>query len=69
MRFRDIHIRAISQKMPQPSVTKIPLEITYLQFHSYFLGAVDSTFLTRPAIQYVNGMSASGVPIQYQQYI
>ena len=32
----DIHIMAISQEMPQPSITKIHLKITYLKFHSYF---------------------------------
>ena len=35
----DIHIRAISQEMPQPSITKICLKITCLKFHSNFPGA------------------------------
>ena len=35
----DIHIRAISQEMPQPSVIEIRLKITYLKFNSNFLGA------------------------------
>ena len=35
----DIHIKAISQEIPQPSVTKICLKITYLKFHSNFPGA------------------------------
>ena len=35
----DIHIRAISQEMLQPSITKICLKITYLKFHSNFPGA------------------------------
>ena len=35
----DINIRAISQEMPQPSVTKICLKITCLKFHSNFPGA------------------------------
>ena len=35
----DIHSRAISQEMPQPSITKIRLKITYLTFHSHFPGA------------------------------
>ena len=35
----DIHVRAISQEMPQPSITKICLKITCLKFHSYFPGA------------------------------
>ena len=30
----DIHMRAISQKMPQPSITKISSKITCLKFHS-----------------------------------
>ena len=37
----DIHIGAISQEMPQPSVTKIrsKIFIQYLKFHSKFPGA------------------------------
>ena len=35
----DIHIRAISQEMPQPSIPKMGLKITYLKFHSNFSGA------------------------------
>ena len=35
----DIHIRAISQETPQPSITEICLKITYLKFHSNFPGA------------------------------
>ena len=31
-------IRAISQEMPQPSITKIHLKIAYLNFHSNFPG-------------------------------
>ena len=34
----DIHIRAISQEMPQPPITNICLKITYLKFHSNFPG-------------------------------
>ena len=37
--FNNIHIRAISQKMLQPSITKIQLKITYPKFHSNFPGA------------------------------
>ena len=36
MKFSDIHIRAITQEMPRPSITKIHLKITYLKFHSNF---------------------------------
>ena len=35
----DSHIRAISKEMPQPSITKIGLKITYIKFHSNFPGA------------------------------
>ena len=35
----DIHMRAISQEMPQSSITKTSLKITYMKFHSNFLGA------------------------------
>ena len=39
MKSTDVHIRAISQEMPQPSITKIPWKIAYLKFHSNFTGA------------------------------
>ena len=39
MKSSDIQIRAISQEMPQPSITKICLKITCLKFHSNFPGA------------------------------
>ena len=32
----EIHIRAILQEMPQPSIPKICLKITYVEFHSNF---------------------------------
>ena len=35
----DIHIRAISQEMPQTSITKIHLKFTYLNIYSNFPGA------------------------------
>ena len=41
VRASDIHIRAISQKIPQPSVTKMSLEFAYLTFHSNFPGVND----------------------------
>ena len=40
----DIHIRAISQEMPQPSIIKISLKITYLKFHSNFPWAKELIF-------------------------
>ena len=38
MKSSDIHIRAISQQMPQPSIIKICMKITCLKFHSNFPG-------------------------------
>ena len=34
VRSNDIHLMAISQEIPQPSVTKISLRITFLKLHS-----------------------------------
>ena len=42
-KFGDIYIRAISQELPQPSITKICLKITCLKFHLNFPGANDLT--------------------------
>ena len=42
----DIHIRAISQEMPQPSITEIFLKITCLKFHSNFLGAKELSIVS-----------------------
>ena len=39
MKSSDIHIRAISQEIPQLSITKICLKITYLEFYSNLPGA------------------------------
>ena len=39
MKSSDIHIRAISLEMPQPSIIKICLKIINLNFHSNFPGA------------------------------
>ena len=39
VKSNDIHIRAISQQMPQPSITKFRLKITCLEFQSNFPGA------------------------------
>ena len=47
LKSSDIHIRAISQEMPQPSITKIHLKITYLEFHSNFPRANELTQITR----------------------
>ena len=43
MKSNDIHIRAISQEMPQPPITKICLKITYLISHLNFPGANELT--------------------------
>ena len=42
----DIYSSAISQEMPQPSITKIHLKTTYRKFHSNFLGANDLTLIS-----------------------
>ena len=39
VRSCGIHVRAISQEIPQPSITKISLKITSLEFISNLLGA------------------------------
>ena len=39
----EIHIRPISQEMPQPPITKICLKITCLKLHSNFPGANELT--------------------------
>ena len=39
----DIHMRAISQEISQPSITNIFLKITCLKFHSNFPGANELT--------------------------
>ena len=41
-RSSDIHIRAVSQEIPQPWITKIGLKITCLKFHSNFPGTNES---------------------------
>ena len=33
-KFSDHQLRAISQEMPQPSITKVSLKITYISFHA-----------------------------------
>ena len=43
MKSSDIHIRAISQEMPQPSITKNSLKITYLKFRSNLPGVNELT--------------------------
>ena len=39
VRSSDIHLRAGSQEIPQPSITEIICKIKYLKFHSNFPGA------------------------------
>ena len=47
-----IPVRAISQEMPQPSITKIRLKITYLKFHSIFPGANELNPLAHGKIEW-----------------
>ena len=44
MKSSDLHIRAISQEMPQPSITKICLKIVYLKLHSNLPGSNELKF-------------------------
>ena len=37
----DIHMRAISQEIPQPSTTKISLKTAYMKFNQTSQGPVD----------------------------
>ena len=50
IRYSDIHLRAISQGIPQPSITKIILKITYQKFSLKSSGASElihgSSFMT-----------------------
>ena len=43
VRSSDIHLRVVSQKIPQPSVTKISLKTAYLKFHSNHPGVNELT--------------------------
>ena len=43
IRFGDIHLRAILQKVSQPPIIKISLKITYLKFHSNLPGVNELT--------------------------
>ena len=40
----EIHLRAISHKIPQPLITKISMKITYLKFLSNLPGANELMF-------------------------
>ena len=54
----DILIRAISQEMPQTSISKVHLKITYLKFHSNFPGA--NELMNRgPGTQQLQGIMLS----------
>ena len=43
IRYSDIHLIAILQAIPQPSITRISLEIVNLKFHSNLPGANELT--------------------------
>ena len=47
MKSNDIHIKAISQEMLEPSITKICLKIKYLKFYENFPGANELTINSR----------------------
>ena len=50
MKSSDIHIRAILQGMLQPSINKIRLKITNLEFNSNFPGANELNTLKKTKI-------------------
>ena len=67
MKSSDIHIRAISQQMPPPSITKICLKITCLKFHSIFPG--DSELKEGPQDSSPNNGHYGNLPIvQFLQH-
>ena len=43
----DIHVRAISQEIPQPLISKISVKITYLKFHLNLPVASELTYQGR----------------------
>ena len=53
----DIHIRAISQEKPQPSITKICLKIICLKFHSNFPGVNELTRLHRLPCHWISNVA------------
>ena len=60
MKSSDIHIRAISQEMPQLSITKICLKITYLEFYSNFPGASELMLVKEASGQGHLGITTQG---------
>ena len=50
VKSNDIHIRAISQEVRQPSITQIRFKITYLKFHLNFQGPNE---LIRPRMPFI----------------
>ena len=60
MKSSDIYIRSISQKMPQQSIAKICLKITYLKFHSDFPGTNDLTHWGRVTHICVSNLTTIG---------
>ena len=45
-RSSDIHLKAISEDIPQPLITKVSLRITYLRFHANLSGANELIAIT-----------------------
>ena len=65
----DIHIRAISQRMPQPSISKICLKITCLKFRSNFPGANELNTESRHHKAVINIASTDTNICRYHMYI
>ena len=58
VRSSDIHLRTISQELPQPLITKVNLKITYLNFYSN-LSWANEWIITHSAIFKHNTPNAS----------
>ena len=53
VRASDNYLRAISQEIPQPLITKISLKVTYLKFHSNLPGSNELMALLKTAVSSV----------------
>ena len=60
VRSNDIHLRAISQVIPQPAITQFTLEITYLEFHLILPGTYGLICVSKeyPILQLSSGIFA-----------
>ena len=64
VRFNDVHLTAISQDIPQPSITEFSLKITYGNFHSNLPG--DNELMCKSQYMYII-ITMKGWTRQYQR--